>query len=400
MATALAARRWRSYDGRDDGRAHDADRRDDHDARRRRAGRRAARATCRRRRTDAVDVPARAVRPRARVRALPGGLRRARRSPADQVRAQRRLVAGGAPIAMLRNVIGYGMVAPTIVAHGTDAPEGALPAPAVHGRRGVVPAVQRAGRGLGRRAACRCARSATATSGSSTARRSGRRSRTSSRFGLLLARTDPDVAKHAGHDDVPRRHARRRASTSARCTRSPARPSSTSASSPTRTSPTTDRLGGVGEGWHVAITTLMNERVSIGGNAAPRGSGPIGEAVRLYKERFAGERRPARSQVLRDEVLQAWVRTEVAAAHQPARVGRAPARAPRARRARSPSSPSPRRTSGSTTCASTCMGADGMLYSGDFELVRPDAHRDRHTGPAQGVPPRARELDRGRAPPR
>ena len=41
-------------------------------------------------------------------------------SPADQVRAQRRLLAGGAPMAMLRNVIGYGMVAPTLVTHGTE----------------------------------------------------------------------------------------------------------------------------------------------------------------------------------------------------------------------------------------------------------------------------------------
>src|SRR5207245_876948 len=33
--------------------------------------------------------------------------------------------------------------------------------------------------------------------------------------------------------------------------------------------PDGERLGDVGQGWAVALTTLMNERVSIGGNVAP-----------------------------------------------------------------------------------------------------------------------------------
>ena len=37
--------------------------------------------------------------------------------------------------------------------------------------------------------------------------------------------------------------------------------------------PDTLRLGDVGEGWRVAQTTLMNERVSIGGGAMPREGG-------------------------------------------------------------------------------------------------------------------------------
>nr|MDA8396326.1 acyl-CoA dehydrogenase family protein [Actinomycetota bacterium] len=36
--------------------------------------------------------------------------------------------------------------------------------------------------------------------------------------------------------------------------------------------PDAQRLGDVGKGWNVAITTLMNERVSLGGNIAPRGA--------------------------------------------------------------------------------------------------------------------------------
>ena len=34
--------------------------------------------------------------------------------------------------------------------------------------------------------------------------------------------------------------------------------------------PDADRIGDVGEGWRVAMTTLMNERVTIGGSAAVR----------------------------------------------------------------------------------------------------------------------------------
>ena len=36
--------------------------------------------------------------------------------------------------------------------------------------------------------------------------------------------------------------------------------------------PDAERLGDVGEGWRVSLTTLMNERVSIGGSARARGA--------------------------------------------------------------------------------------------------------------------------------
>ncbi len=46
--------------------------------------------------------------------------------------------------------------------------------------------------------------------------------------------------------------------------------------------PDANRLGAVGDGWRVAITTLMNERASIGGGA---GTGdPIAELIELAKE--------------------------------------------------------------------------------------------------------------------
>ena len=51
-------------------------------------------------------------------------------------------------------------------------------------------------------------------------------------------------------------------------------------------------LGDEGDGWRVSLTTLMNERTSIGagtsGGGPRRGSGPIGEAVKLWANMAAG----------------------------------------------------------------------------------------------------------------
>ena len=49
--------------------------------------------------------------------------------------------------------------------------------------------------------------------------------------------------------------------------------------------PDSYRLGGVGEGWRVSMTTLMNERAAIGSVVHPRGSGAISSAVAAWKER-------------------------------------------------------------------------------------------------------------------
>ena len=73
--------------------------------------------------------------------------------------------------------------------------------------------------------------------------------------------------------------------------------------------PDADRLGAVGEGWRVSMTTLANERTTIGGGGgAPpqQGSGAIAEAVRIWND-------PAteRTAVARDRLMQLWVRAEV-----------------------------------------------------------------------------------------
>ncbi len=72
--------------------------------------------------------------------------------------------------------------------------------------------------------------------------------------------------------------------------------------------PDADRIGEVGEGWRVAMTTLSNERTTIGGGggAPPRGSGSIAEAVRIFQT--DGARRTA---VERDRLVQLWIEMEV-----------------------------------------------------------------------------------------
>ncbi|MEV4490188.1 acyl-CoA dehydrogenase family protein [Micromonospora coxensis] len=71
--------------------------------------------------------------------------------------------------------------------------------------------------------------------------------------------------------------------------------------------PDTLRVGAVDDGWRVARTTLMNERVAIGGRPLPREGGMIGVLARLWRERPE-----LRTAGLHTEVLRAWVRAEAA----------------------------------------------------------------------------------------
>ena len=69
--------------------------------------------------------------------------------------------------------------------------------------------------------------------------------------------------------------------------------------------PDSMRVDEVGKGWGVSITTLMNERVSIGGGTPPRNSGPIGQLLGVWEK--AGVDDPA----VRDRVMQLWSAAEV-----------------------------------------------------------------------------------------
>ncbi len=71
--------------------------------------------------------------------------------------------------------------------------------------------------------------------------------------------------------------------------------------------PDADRIGDIGEGWRVSMTTLMNERTTIGGGggAPPRGSGAIAEAVRIWQEEVAHK-----SPAVRDQLMRLWIEAE------------------------------------------------------------------------------------------
>jgi alkylation response protein AidB-like acyl-CoA dehydrogenase len=73
-----------------------------------------------------------------------------------------------------------------------------------------------------------------------------------------------------------------------------------------------DRLmGREGEGWKVAITTLMNERSAIGGGAARRGGGSIGILLDLWKARDPKRLSPEAETILRDRITRLWIESEL-----------------------------------------------------------------------------------------
>ncbi len=142
-----------------------------------------------------------------------------------------------------------------------------------------------------------------------------------------------------------------------------------------------DRVfGEVGNGWAAAVTTLMNERVALGGGVPKKGSGPIGDLVKLW-----GETRdsldPVTRTVMRDRVTDLWSQAEALRLTNW-----------RARDASKSGNPGPE---GSVTkmmsaemnqrIYETCMdllGADGMVYEAGYERKRPTGLR----GP--GIHPR------------
>jgi alkylation response protein AidB-like acyl-CoA dehydrogenase len=124
------------------------------------------------------------------------------------------------------------------------------------------------------------------------------------RWGLLLARTDPDVPKHKGLTYfILDMH------TPGVDVRPLIQMTGDSEFNEVYLSdvrvPDSQRLGGINEGWSVALTTLMNERVAIGGTVPPRGGGVIASAMDAWRSSGSGEA------ATRDELVHWWVQAEV-----------------------------------------------------------------------------------------
>jgi alkylation response protein AidB-like acyl-CoA dehydrogenase len=283
-------------------------------------------------------------------------------SPKVQKHISERLLAVRAPQAYGRNPIGYGMGAPTVVTHGSDEQKRRYLRPLFTGEEVWCQLFSEPGAG-----------SDVASLATRAIRDgdewlvNGQKVWTTlahlARWGMLIARTDPDLPKHKGMTYfVVDMHApgvevkplfqitgeaefNEVFFTDVRI-------------------PDAERLGDVGEGWRVSLTTLMNERVAIGGQVPPRGGGFIGEAVKIWKER--GRTDPAQ----RDELMRLWVRAEVL------RLTNIRAQAQRAT-----GNPGPEGSIGKAASAdlnkdisSFCvdlLGAEGMLKPGGYPMARP-----------------------------
>ena len=199
--------------------------------------------------------------------------------------------------------IGLGMAAPTILAFGTDEQKRRFLRPLWTGEEVWCQLFSEPGAGSDLAAAGTRAR----RDGDDwlvTGQKVWTSSAHTARWAILLARTDPDVPKHQGlsyfvcdmTDPGVEVRPLRQITGEAEFNEvflSDAR------------IPDTHRLGEVGNGWRVAQTTLMNERVAIGGSAQPRESGMIGvlaDAWRANPER--------RTPDLHDRLMRLWVRAE------------------------------------------------------------------------------------------
>ena len=213
------------------------------------------------------------------------------------------LLAAGAPHPYARNPIGYGMGAPTIATHGSPAQRRRYLRPLFTGEEIWCQLFSEPGAG-----------SDVASLATRAVRDGdewvvdGQKVWTTlahvARFGMLLARTDPEALKHKGLTYfVVDMHA---AGVEVRpLVQMTGDAEFNEVFLHEVRIPDAERLGDVGEGWRVSVTTLMNERVSIGGQVNPRGSGPIALAMKVW------ERTDRRDVAARDELTRLWIAAEV-----------------------------------------------------------------------------------------
>lgn len=184
------------------------------------------------------------------------------------------------------------------------------------------------------------------------------------KWGMLVARTDPDVPKHQGLTyfvvdmEAPGVDVRPLYQITGEA-------EFNEVFFEDARIPDANRIDDVGAGWRVSVTTLMNERVAIGGNEVPRGSGTIGAAVEAWSS--SGSDDP----VLRDELLHLWTEAEASRLT-----------AIRANEMASKGTPGPEGSVGKVVWAALnkeitsftldIMGLDGTLFPGGYRLRRPN----------------------------
>jgi alkylation response protein AidB-like acyl-CoA dehydrogenase len=289
-------------------------------------------------------------------------------TPRDQQRAQSRLHAGGAPVAGLRNPIGYGMCAPTICTHGTPEQKARYLRPLFANEEIWCQLFSEPGAGSD-------------VAGLSTrAERdgeewvlNGQKVWTTlahiSSFGLIVARTNPDLPKHKGMTaflvdmHAPGVEVRPLFQITGEAEFNEVFFTDVRM-------PDSARIGDEGEGWRVAVTTLMNERVSIGGGVGRRNGGPMAEVLRIWKERWLGDT-SAHALALRDRVVSSYIRMEALSMTNA-----------RAASTRKSGTPGPEGSVSKLAFAEEnkrvyelcidLLGNDAMLYPAGYPMVRPD----------------------------
>ncbi len=289
-------------------------------------------------------------------------------SPKLQNVVNARLTAAGAPLPYGRNPIGHGMCAPTIVTHGSDEQKRRYLRPLFAGEEIWCQMFSEPGAG------------SDVASLSTRAVRdgeewvlNGQKVWTTlahvARFGIIIARTDPEQVKHKGLTmfvvdmQAPGVEVRPLVQATGEAEFNEVYFTDVRI-------PDSERLGDVGHGWSVSLTTLMNERVSIGGQVHPRGAGLIALAVRLYAE-HASEVGPA----VRDELARLWIDAEV---NRLTNI--------RASQSRKQGTPGPEGSVGKLAMALLnqrimnfsldVMGADAMLYPSGYPMSRPTTAMD------------------------
>ena len=127
-------------------------------------------------------------------------------------------------------------------------------------------------------------------------------------------------------------------------------------------------LGQEGQGWRVAITTLMNERVAIGGGGAKKKGGGISRVLKdIWKERPEGNHSASQEALLRDRVTRSCMENELLRLT-----------ASRARAAQKAGNPGPEGSVAKLAQAEInkrlwetaidVMGADGLAFEAGYEL--------------------------------
>ena len=191
-----------------------------------------------------------------------------------------------------------------------------------------------------------------------------------SKWGMLLARTNPDAPKHAGlsyflldmqspgvevrplHQITGEAEFNEIFFTDVKI-------------------PADRMMGKEGEGWKGAITTLMNERTAIGGAGAPRkGSGSIGILIGLWKARQKGQFSPEAEILMRDRITKLYIEAELLRLTSQ-----------RARSSRKAGNPGPEGSVSKLAqaelnkriweCAMDVLGPDSLVYEPGYARRRP-----------------------------